>query len=43
MHRRMTQPPVLGLLLVQMNISSLLPVAMLAQEATPGASLVSTR
>ena len=43
MHLRMTQLPVLVLLLVLTSISSLLPVATLAQEATPGASPVSAR
>ena len=42
MHLRMTQLPVLVLLLV-LTSSSMLPVATLAQEATPGASPVSAR
>lgn len=43
MHLRMTQIPILVLVLVLIGISSILPVATLAQDATPEASTASGR
>ncbi len=43
MHLRMTQVPILVLVLVLTGFSTMLPFVTLAQEATPGASPVSAR